>query len=109
MMLDRAPIRLVWTSMGGNACSEVKGHDHLVGLANTGGDFNIAWHVWLVVFTPQGVSNGKSNTRIATLNQMNALVASGDAVILPTPVTFSCASVAEATYAKGTPVVIQFP
>ena len=28
---------------GGNPCSAVKGHDHLVGVASTQGDFNVAW------------------------------------------------------------------
>jgi hypothetical protein len=33
---------------GGNPCSPVEGHDHLVGVASTGGDFNVAWAVKLV-------------------------------------------------------------
>jgi hypothetical protein len=80
----------------------------LVGVPPTG-DFNVAWHVWFVVFTEQGVSNGKSNTRITTLDQINTLVANGDAAIKNTPITFNCNRTPEVTYTKGTPVVIPFP
>jgi hypothetical protein len=100
------PICVKWN--GGNPCSLVKGHDHLVGVPPTG-DFNVAWHVWFVVFTEQGVNNGKSNTRITTLDQINTLVANGDAAIKNTPVTFNCQITSEVTYTKGTPVVIPFP
>jgi hypothetical protein len=94
---------------GGDPCSLVKGHDHLVGVASTHGDFNVAWHVKLVVFTHAGFSDGKINTRITTLNQINALVLSGDAVVLDTPVTFNCSITSERTYEMGTPTVIPFP
>ena len=57
---------------GGNPCSPVEGHDHLVGVASTKGDFNVAWHVKLVVFTHAAFLDGKINTRITTLNQINA-------------------------------------
>lgn len=94
---------------GGNACSPVEGHDHLVGVASTKGDFNVAWHVKLVVFTHAAFLDGKINTRITTLNQINALVASQDAVVLDTPVTFNCSITSERTYEKATPKVIPFP
>lgn len=94
---------------GGNPCSPVEGHDHLVGVAATKGDFNVAWHVKLVVFTHAAFLDGKINTRITTLNQINALVASQDAVVLDTPVTFNCSITSEVTYEKGTPKVIPFP
>jgi hypothetical protein len=93
---------------GGQACSAVKGHDHLVGAANTHGDFNVAWAVKLVVFTPAATTS-EINTRITTLNQLNALFATGHAVSLDTPVTFNCSITSERTYELGTPVVIPFP
>ena len=94
---------------GGNPCSPVEGHDHLVGVASTHGDFNVAWHVKLVVFTHAAFLDGKINTRITTLSQINALVASGDAFIADTPVTFNCSITSERTYELGTPRVIPFP
>jgi hypothetical protein len=94
---------------GGSPCSPVKGHDHLVGVASTHGDFNVAWHVKLVVFTSAAFADGKINSRITTLNQINDLVASGDAFIADTPVTFNCSITSERTYELGTPVVIPFP
>jgi hypothetical protein len=94
---------------GGNPCSPVEGHDHLVGIASTHGDFNVAWHVELVIFTHAAFLDGKINTRITTLSQINALVKSGDAFIADTPITFNCSSTSERTYDLGTPVVIPFP
>ena len=94
---------------GGNPCSLVEGHDHLVGVASTHGDFNVAWHVKLVVFTHAAFLDGKINTRITTLNQINTLVASGDAIVIDTPITFNCSVTSERTYDLGTPVVIPFP
>lgn len=93
---------------GGNACSLVKGHDHLVGIANTQGDFNVAWSVKLVVFTPAATTVEK-NTRVTTIGQMNALVNSGHLVVNDTPITFNCSSTSVQTYENGTPVVIPFP
>jgi hypothetical protein len=94
---------------GGNPCSAVKGHDHLVGIASTKGDFNVAWHVQLVIFTGAAVLDGKINTRVTTLAQITALVASGDAFIADTPITFNCSSTSERTYDIGTPITIPFP
>lgn len=94
---------------GGSPCSPVEGHDHLVGIASTGGDFNVAWHVKLVVFTPAAFADGKINTRITALSQIQALVKSGDVFIADTPITFNCSSTSEKTYELGTPVAIAFP
>jgi hypothetical protein len=80
----------------------VKGHDHLVGVAKTGGDFNVAWHVYLVLFTPQGVSDGAINQHITTLQAMQAAIANGDAVgPIDTPITFNCSIVSAATYTQA--------
>src|SRR5262249_52366498 len=94
---------------GGSPCSPVKGHDHMVGVASTQGDFNVAGHVKLLVFTHKAFTDGKINTRITTLGQIEALKTSGDLIELDTPVTFNCSIVSERTYENGTPVVIAFP
>jgi hypothetical protein len=80
----------------------VSGHDHLVGVANTGGDFNVAWQVYLVLFTPQGVSDGAINHKLLTLQAINDAIANGDAVgPVKTPITFNCSITSEATYLNG--------
>jgi hypothetical protein len=60
------------------ACSLVLGHDHLIGVPPTG-DFNVAWHVILVVFTPKGVAYHAIDNRVMTLVELATLVANGDA------------------------------
>lgn len=94
---------------GGAPCSPVKGHDHLVGVSSSGGDFNVAWHVWLVIFTHSAFEDGSINTRVTTLSQLKALVANGDAYYLDTGFAFNCSVTSERTYDIGTPVVIQYP
>ena len=39
----------------GNDPNAVPGHDHLVGVAHTGGDFNVPWHVYVELFTSTDV------------------------------------------------------
>jgi len=90
-------------------CSSVKGHDHLVGIASTGGDFNVAWNVKLVFFTHDGFISGKINTRILTLSQLQTLANNGDVVISDTPIIFHCSKTSAETYEKATPVVIPYP
>lgn len=94
---------------GGAPCSALKGHDHLVGIASSGADFNVAWHVWLVVFTHAAFVDGAINTRVITLNQLKALVANGDAYYVDTGFAFNCSVTSERTYEIGTPVAIQYP
>src|SRR5262249_23226898 len=89
----------------GTDSSLVPGHDHLVGVAKTGGDFNAPWHVFVELFTP-----GAPVTHITTLAQLQAAWASG--AIAPTVsgqgidtgITFLCAVVSESSYNAGTPV-----
>ncbi len=82
----------------------VKGHDHLVGVAKSGGDFNVAWHVYLVLFTPKAVGDGAINTELVTKAAVDLAIANGDAVgpldIPPPegPVVFNCSIVSAATY-----------
>jgi hypothetical protein len=82
----------------------VLGHDHLVGIAPTGGDFNVVWEPVFVLFTPQAVSDGAINTHITTLAQLNAAVTAGDVAEIPLPfLDFNCTVVSAALYASGTP------
>jgi hypothetical protein len=94
---------------GGAPCSPVKGHTHLLGVASTGGDFNVPWQVYLVLFTPQAFADGTINTRITTLSQLTALENSGEVFTIATPITFLCAIVSQRTYEQGTPMSISLP
>jgi hypothetical protein len=83
----------------------VVGHDHLVGIASTGGDFNVTWEPVLVLFTPAGIAHGANQTHITTLAQIDAAVSAGYATELRLPpATFKCASVNVAAYNHGTAV-----
>lgn len=78
------------------------GHDHLVGVASTGGDFNVAWHVYLVLFTPQGVADGAANHEITTLQQLWSAINAGDVIgPIDSGITFNCSVVSAAIYARG--------
>ncbi len=94
---------------GGQECSLVKGHDHLVAANATGGDFHVARALKLVVFTSKAFGDGAIHTRVKTVSQINALVSSGDAMIVDTPVVVHGSITSERTYELGTPVVIPFP
>ena len=78
----------------------VLGHDHLIGIASTGGDFNILWEPVLVLFT-----NAQAATQhITTLAQIDAALSAGDVIEIPLPaLTFHCSSVSAAVYNSGTP------
>jgi hypothetical protein len=79
----------------------VIGHDHLLAVPGSGGDFNIAWQPVLVLFT----SKAAANEHITTLAQINAAVGRGDAIeIWTTTLTFDCAVVPAVVYWNGTPV-----
>jgi hypothetical protein len=78
----------------------VVGHDHLVGIASTGGDFNILWEPVLVLFT----NADAAKTHITTLAQIQAAEAAGNAFEVPLPqATFHCSSVSAAAYWRATP------
>jgi hypothetical protein len=93
----------------GNPCTVYLGHDHLIGVPSTGGGFNVAWAVKLVVFTPKGIGDGAINKRVTTLSDVDALVANGEAAVAPTPIVFNCQIVAQRVYEKGAPVTFAFP
>ena len=86
----------------------IKGHDHLVGVpgsAKAGGDFNVQWHVFATFFTPQGVADGASNTRILTLKQLKDAQAAGDVTgFADTGIYFYCSVISGAPYAHATPL-----
>jgi hypothetical protein len=78
----------------------VLGHDHLLGLAKTGGDFNVIWEPVLVLFT----SVAASDEHVTTLQQINQLQQSHDVVLVPMPaLDFHCSVVSAAAYNRGTP------
>jgi hypothetical protein len=78
----------------------VLGHDHLVGIAKSGGDFNVLWEPVVVLFT----NPNAAKQHLTTLDQINTAVASHDAIEIPLPqADFKCASVSAAVYAHATP------
>jgi hypothetical protein len=86
----------------------LKGHDHLVGMPHTG-DFNVAWDVVIVAFTPQGFADGAINDRILTLEQLDAALAAGDVTTIGPVTSFNCSITSPATYLKGTPLTFTVP
>lgn len=82
----------------------LKGHDHLVGIAQTHGDYNVAWDVELDVFTQQGFSDGAINHRILTLAALNTAKAAGDIQAIDTGIVFNCSATPVNTYLRGTPL-----
>ena len=94
----------------GKPCSPVEGHDHIVGTPFTGGDFNVAWHKVLVVFTAKGFQNKAYNTRITTVNQLEGLLSEGYIKTMDVPSSsFNCNLVPETRYEQGTPVTVSYP
>ena len=84
----------------------VIGHDHLVGIASSGGDFNVIWEPVLVLFN----SVDASTTRILTLDQLNKAFGAGQVSETPLPsLDFNCASVSAAVYNHGTPAPVVGP
>ncbi|MDD4352788.1 MAG: hypothetical protein PHU71_07500 [Candidatus Gracilibacteria bacterium] len=90
-----------------DACALVAGHDHLVGIASTGGDFNVPWAVHLIIFTPQGFADLAINRHLTTLADLfgpNGVVTAGDALDILTPIVFNCSEVSETVYLNGIPL-----
>lgn len=85
----------------------VVGHDHLIGVAPTGGDFNVLWEPVLVLFTDYGCAGGDPTcnvTHLTTLAQIQAAEMAGKAFEVPLlALTFHCSVVSAAAYAKATP------
>lgn len=96
------PNGTISTKYGSFTGGLVKGHDHLVGVAKSGGDFNVAWHVYLVLFTAKGVEDGAINQPLRTLQAVNAAIATGDAVgPIDSGIVFNCSITSQATYMRG--------
>lgn len=76
----------------------VPGHDHLVA-GHHGGDFNVAWHVYVELFTPQAAVK-----HITTLSDLDAAKASRNIQEVDTGIVFLCSIVSESAYLAGTPV-----
>lgn len=97
------PTGTISTKYGAFTGGLVAGHDHLVGVAKTGGDFNIAWHVYLVLFTPKGVSDGAINHELLTLAGIQNAMAAGDVFphAIDSGITFNCSITNAATYWNG--------
>lgn len=93
------PIGVQNTPFGSFTGGLYKGHDHLVGVAPTG-DFNIAWHVVLLVFTPKAIVDQSYNTRLGTEAQVDAAILNGDVAPIDTPITFNCSVVNEKVYTQ---------
>jgi len=83
----------------GTEAAAVPGHDHLVGVARTGGDFNVPWHVYVELFEP-----GAAVTHITTLAELEAAWSSNRLQQVDTGITFACAIVSAKAYMAGAPV-----
>lgn len=78
----------------------VIGHDHLMAPPASGGDFNIAWHVYLILFT----SSSFANQHLTTLAQIQAALTAGQVIQVDSGIVFTCTVVPAAVYNSGTPV-----
>lgn len=81
------------------SANAVPGHDHLVGVANTGGDFNVPWHVYVELFSSTAAVH-----HITLLTDLNSTKASGGLEEVDTGIVFLCAIVSESSYLAGAPV-----
>ncbi len=78
----------------------VLGHDHLVGIASTGGDFNVVWEPVIVLFT----NAAAATQHITTLAALDAAYAAHDVIEIPLPsADFNCTPVSAGAYDAGTP------
>ncbi len=78
----------------------VAGHDHLAGVASSGGDFNVIWEPTLVLFT----SKDAAMQHITTDAQIDEAVDAGQAIEVPLPqLDFNCAIVGAAVYNHAAP------
>jgi hypothetical protein len=76
------------------------GHDHLVGIRPTGGDFNVIWEPILVLFTDAAAAN----VHVTTLSGLSALQGAGKVIEIPQPaLSFHCSVVSAGSYNRGTP------
>lgn len=83
----------------------VIGHDHLIGVAATKGDFNIIWEPVLVLFAPTALgAAAAASQHITTLQQLTDDLNAGLVFEVPLPtLDFQCSIVSASLYAHGTP------
>ena len=87
------------TLYGAPGSQGVLGHDHLVGIASSGADFNVLWEPVVLLFT-----SAAAVTHLTTDSQVDAAIASGAVTVIPLPqATFVCAVVSASVYNHGTP------
>jgi hypothetical protein len=79
--------------------SDVWGHDHILD-APGGSEFNVAWHVVVVLFT----NSAAANEHITTEEQLDDAIDRGDAIEIETPIIFNCNVVSPTTYKRATPL-----
>lgn len=77
----------------------IPGHDHLVGVAKTGGDFNAPWHVYVELFTSTAAVR-----HITRVSDLDAAKASGAVKEVDTGIVFLCSVVSQSAYLAGSPV-----
>jgi hypothetical protein len=77
----------------------VAGHDHLIGVASTGGDFNVIWEPVLVLF-----NNTAAVHHITTLSDLLSEINSSNVTQIGLPqLDFHCSVVSAAAYNNGIP------
>ena len=94
---------------GSDSCSQavrdvyaggVAGHDHVMDF-HGGADWNVAWEPVIVLFT----NAAAANTRLLTDTQIDAAIASHNAIAIPLPGrTFHCSLVSDSVWALSTAV-----
>lgn len=87
----------VMPSVYGTDPTLVPGHDHLVDVPGGGGDFNIAWHVYEILFT----NAAAANTHITTDAQLTWALTTHNAIKIDLGFAFDCAVVPAVTYWHG--------
>jgi hypothetical protein len=85
-------------SVYGTDPTKLPGHDHIVDPPGAP-DFNVAWEVIEVLFTPQATV-----THLTTDSAIDAAVKSGDAIEIDLGFAFHCSVVSPSVYAHGTPI-----
>lgn len=90
----------IMPSVYGTDPTTVIGHDHLMAPQASGGDFNIAWHVYLILFT----SKSFANQHLTTLGDISAALAAHQVIQIDSGIVFTCTVVPAVVYNSGTPV-----
>lgn len=88
------------SSVYGTDPAAVPGHDHLVGVASSHEDFNVAWEVIEVLFN----NTDAANSHLTTLSAIKDAETRGDASEFDLGFAFHCSIVSVATYNHGKPV-----